>query len=190
MKVPKTPSAKAVSTAACTSAKAGIFTTFKGFAAAATFAVFILLNLTSVVMAQAPAVMIENRSKLGFAETMEQINQSVAGTGWRIITTHDMQATMQKNGKEVLPLKVIEMCNPELAYRILSRDEQREAGVFLPCRISVYEKSDGNTYISRMNSSAFAAMIGGEAAKVVNEAFAQTEKLIAPLLDTDSSMKD
>jgi uncharacterized protein (DUF302 family) len=48
----------------------------------------------------------------------------------------------------------------------------------LPCRISVYEKTDGKTYISRMNAPAFAAMIGGDAAKTMVQAFNETEVII------------
>jgi uncharacterized protein (DUF302 family) len=48
----------------------------------------------------------------------------------------------------------------------------------LPCRISVYEKSDGLTYVSRMNSPAFAGMIGGGAAGTINQAFKVAEEFI------------
>jgi len=137
--------------------------------------------------AQNPEVLLENQSKYSFTETVEKINQAVTDSGWKVITTHDMQETMKKNGKEVLPVKVMELCNLQLAYRILSTDEQREASVFLPCRISVYEKADGKTYISRMNSPVFANFIGGTAAAVVNEAFEQAEKLVLPLLVTAQS---
>lgn len=127
------------------------------------------------------AVMLVDQSNFGFAETVEKITQAAAGSGWKVLITHNLQETMKKNGKEVLPVKVMELCNPQLAYQILSNEEQREVGVFLPCRISVYEKSDGKTYISRMNSPALSGMIGGKAAGVINEAFAQAEKFVAAI---------
>lgn len=147
----------------------------------------IMIAITTSAIGQNPDVMLENQSKYSFAETIDKIKQAVSTGGWKVITTHNMQETMKKNGKEVLPVNVMELCNPQLAFRILSGDDQREASVFLPCRISVYEKADGKTYISRMNSPVFATYIGGDAAAVVNEAFEQAEKLISPLVDTDSS---
>ncbi len=139
-------------------------------------------NSMSEMKHGSPAVMLENLSRFGFAETVDKISQAVPGSGWKITTTHDMQETMKKNGKDVLPVKVIEICNPQLAYQILSSEDQKQVSVFLPCRVSVYEKADGKTYISRMNSPAFGSMIGGTAASVITEAFNQAEKLIAPFI--------
>ncbi|MDO9257898.1 MAG: DUF302 domain-containing protein [Bacteroidales bacterium] len=125
-----------------------------------------------------PPVMIENQSRFGFAETVEKLSKNILEKGWKITITHDLQETMKKNSKEVLPVKVMELCNPGLAFRILSKDELRNVSPMLPCRISVYEKSDGITYISRMNAPAFAGMIGGDAAKTIVQAFNETEEFV------------
>lgn len=103
----------------------------------------------------------ENRSKYGFEETINQLTELVPENEWKIIQILDLQETMRKNGKDVLPVKVVEMCKPDYAYQLLSEDSQRIYSNMMPCRVSVYEKSDGNTYISRMNSAMFAEQIGG-----------------------------
>jgi uncharacterized protein (DUF302 family) len=125
-----------------------------------------------------PPVMIENQSRFGFTETIDKLSKTILENGWKITITHDLQETMKKNSKEVLPVKVIELCNPGHAFRILSQDELRNTSPMLPCRISVYEKSDGYTYISRMNAPAFAAMIGGDAAITIVQAFNETEEFV------------
>jgi len=125
-----------------------------------------------------PPLMIENQSRFGFTETIEKLSENILKKGWKITIMHDLQATMKKNNKEVLPVKVIELCNPGLAYQILSKDELRIVSPMLPCRISVYEKSDGITYVSRMNAPAFAGMIGGEAAKTIVQAFNEAEEFL------------
>ncbi len=102
-------------------------------------------------------VMIENQSRFGFAETVDVLSKYIAENNWKITAIHDMQETMKKNGKEVLPVKV--------------------------CRISVYEKTDGKTYVSRMNAPAFAAMIGGDAAKTMVDAFNETEELLLHIIN-------
>jgi uncharacterized protein (DUF302 family) len=127
-------------------------------------------------------VLIENQSQAGFAETVELLSKTILDKGWKITATHDLQETMKKNGKEVLPVKVIELCNPIHAYQILSKDGDRDVSPMLPCRISVYEKSDGKTYISRMNAPEFAGMIGGEAAKTIVQAFDDTEEMLKELI--------
>jgi len=125
-----------------------------------------------------PPVMIENQSRFGFAETIEILSKNILEKGWKITIMHDLQETLKKNSKEVLPVKVIELCNPGIAYQILSKDELRYVSPMLPCRITVYEKSDGFTYISRMNAPALAGMIGGDAAKTIVLAFNETEEFL------------
>lgn len=125
-----------------------------------------------------PPVMLESQSRFGFTETIEKLSKNILEKGWKITIIHDLQETMKKNNKEVLPVKVIELCNPGYAFQILSKDELRNVSPMLPCRISVYEKSDGITYISRMNAPAFAGMIGGDAAKAIVQAFNETEEFV------------
>lgn len=123
-------------------------------------------------------VLLEDQSRYGFNETVEKLSATITEKAWKVTIVHDLQLTMQKNGKTVLPVKVIELCNPAHAYQILENDLYRSVSPMLPCRISVYEKSDGKTYISRMNAPAFAGMIGGEAAKTIVQAFDDTEEML------------
>ena len=123
-------------------------------------------------------VMIENLSRFGFSATVDSLSKTAVQKGWKVTIIHDLQETMKKNGKEVLPVKVMEICNAGLAFQILSNDELRNASPMLPCRISVYEKSDGKTYVSRMNAPAFAGMMGGNAAKTIVQAFNEAEEFV------------
>ncbi|MHC1777218.1 MAG: DUF302 domain-containing protein [Lentimicrobium sp.] len=148
-----------------------------------------VLILSSGLMAAAqsanmekPVVLIESMSRFGFAETVEILSKTIVEQGWKVTITHDLQETMKKNGKEVLPVKVIELCNPGHAFNILSKDEFRDVSALLPCRISVYEKADGKTYVSRMNAPAFAGMIGGQAGETIVKAFDETEVMMKGIL--------
>ena len=120
----------------------------------------------------------ENRSRYGFEETINQLTELIPENEWKIIQILDLQETMRKNGKDVLPVKVVEMCKPDYAYQLLSEDSQRIYSNMMPCRVSVYEKSDGITYISRMNSAMFAEQIGGVMQDVMSKAFDDVEKMI------------
>ncbi|MDD4777755.1 MAG: DUF302 domain-containing protein [Fermentimonas sp.] len=120
----------------------------------------------------------ENSSKYSFDETVAKLSEIIAEGGWRVIQVLDLQEIMKKNGKEVLPVKVIELCKPDYAYRMLSDDGLRLYSNMLPCRISVYEKSDGSTYVSRMNAGMLSAQIGGVAQEVMTKAFTDTEEFI------------
>ena len=61
-------------------------------------------------------------------------------------------------------------------------DDERIVSIFMPCRISVYEKSDGKTYISRLDGVNLSAMFGGIIEEVMTAANAEMENMISPLL--------
>ena len=128
------------------------------------------------------AMFLENVSRYSYDETFDKLSEKIQSLGnWKIQHIHDMQETLRKNGKEVLPIKVIELCNPKYSGRILEHDMERLYSSLLPCRISIYQTSDGITRISRMNSVAMAAQIGGLVEEVMSEAFAEIEKAIAEI---------
>lgn len=123
----------------------------------------------------------ENKSKYNFEETIKHITELVPEYEWKIIQILDLQETMRKNGKDVLAVNVVEMCKPDYAYQLLSDDSLRIYSNMMPCRISVFEKSDGYTYISRMNSAMFAEQIGGKMHNIMSKAFEDVEKILMKL---------
>jgi len=93
-----------------------------------------------------------------------------------------MQETMDKNGYKVHSMKVFELCHPDHAYQILSLDSERIVSNMMPCRVSIYEKSDGKTYVSWMNTSMMGNMMGGVIAEVMGVASADSEKMIQSII--------
>lgn len=55
----------------------------------------------------------------------------------------------------------------------------------MPCRVSVYEKNDGNTYISRMNSLIIASGFGGIIEQVMTDSANEVEEIIEKTLQLD-----
>ena len=123
----------------------------------------------------------ENRSRYGFEETVQRLADVALEKGWKVIQTLDLQETMRKNGKEVLPVKVVELCKPDYAYRLLSEDILRIYANMMPCRIAVYQKAGGETYLSRLNVGMFAEEIGGVMQEVMDAAFTDAERFIEQL---------
>lgn len=125
----------------------------------------------------------ESKSRFGFSETLQKLSDLIPESEWKEISVLDLQAIMKKNGKEILPVKVVELCKPDYAYRLLSDDTQRIYSNMLPCRISVYEKSDGNCYISRLNAAMMAAQLGGVTEEVMTAAYHDAEEMISKLAE-------
>lgn len=119
-----------------------------------------------------------SESKFGFNETIELLNQSIPEIGWKVVTTHNFQEILLKNGTAISPIKVLEVCNPKYASQLLTVDSLLMYSPLMPCRISVYEDSAGHCFISRMNSAAMAAMIGGIVYDVMSKANEDMEGMI------------
>ena len=125
---------------------------------------------------------LENESKYGFNETVEKLKVEIEKKSWKLSATHDLQETMKKNGKEVLPVMVFAMCHPKHSGKILENDDERIVSSMMPCRVSVYEKSDGKTYISRINPSMMASTMGGLIEQVMTDSATEVEEIISVLL--------
>ena len=126
---------------------------------------------------------IEDKSKFGLEETISKLTEAIEKSDWKLIHTHDLQQLMLKNGHDVLPAKVMEICAPALAHKILSTDKERVYSNMMPCRLSVFEKSDGKTYVSRMNMEMFASQLGGVIKDVMSGAFQGAESFVAQVIE-------
>ena len=143
----------------------------------------IAIVLISLVGYSQKQLMLENQSKKSFDETVEWLEKTAAENKWKVIAIHDLQNSLEKNGYEVLPVKVLAICQPQHAIKVLGKDDERIVSSMMPCRISVYEKSDGKTYISRMNTSIMAAGFDGAIKDVMVSTSEEIEKMILPILD-------
>ena len=127
-------------------------------------------------------MLLESQCKYNFADTVEKLNQAVMEAGWKMPATHDLQNTIRNFGKEILPIKILEICHPKHSSRLLELDNERIVSTFMPCRISVYEKSDGKVYISRINAALLSKSFGGIVEEVMSLANSEMEKMIRPFL--------
>lgn len=121
------------------------------------------------------SMMVEEReSPLGFDATVNKIIANAEANGWVIPKKGKgnpaaLHKSIKKHlGKDVLPVKVIKLCNPHYAHQILSDDDARYASVMMPCSVSVYKKSDGKTYVANIKAGRMGAMMGGTVAEVMD----------------------
>lgn len=125
---------------------------------------------------------IENESQFGFEETVSLLSSETTKHQWAMPHQYDLQETMKKHGFEVNPVKVFSVCKPDLANRILGSDDERLVAAMMPCRIAVYQKNNGKTYLSRMNAGLFSKLTGRKAGKVMAEAGTGSEKILLQII--------
>ncbi|MFH0894682.1 MAG: DUF302 domain-containing protein [Bacteroidota bacterium] len=125
---------------------------------------------------------LETPSPMDYPTTLSKTQQVIETAGWKVLATHNLQQSLKNKGYDVLPVSVIELCNPSHSVRLLEKSDERIYSSLMPCRISVYEKEDGKTYVSRLDSGNMAAMIGGLVEEVMKDATREMEVMIASAL--------
>lgn len=115
-----------------------------------------------------PSLMIkEVESPLGYAETLAQLENNVTNGGWKVSANMRLDKSLAKDGRTVLPVASVKICQPDHAEKVLKDDNARFLSVMMPCSIAVYEKTDGKTYVATMNAGLMGKMFGGTAAEVM-----------------------
>jgi uncharacterized protein (DUF302 family) len=142
----------------------------------------ILIGIVSVAMAAPRLMVVEDRSPLPFDETVSRIVAAAESRGWKVPAVHELDVSVRKAGREVLPATVIELCKPDLAGRILEEDRSRVVTSLMPCRVAVYRTADGAVIVSRMNTTLMARVFGGTVTRVMAEASADSEAILAAAL--------
>ena len=127
-------------------------------------------------------MIIEDTSPLSFEETVQKVQETATAIGWKVPTIHEIDKSVKKAGYEVAPVTVIELCHPKLAGTLLEDDDARVVTSMMPCRLSIYETSDGKVVVSRMNTGLVSKMFGGIVTEVMADATKGSEKIISSVL--------
>ncbi len=120
----------------------------------------------------------ENQSNYNFEKTVEMLTKEAERRDWQVPAVHDLQQSLAKSGKNVKPVKVIEVCKPEYSGQMLELNHERIISVMMPCRISIYEKEDGKTYIALLNSAAMTEGLPDYIGKVMKAASDETFEMV------------
>lgn len=126
-------------------------------------------------------MLIEVQSPLAFEATLERLEANAKALGWKVPKKWkvDFQRNLQKiTGTDIGPNRVLKMCEPQAAAKLLQKDEYKQLTAMMPCTIAVYEKSDGKTYISMMNLNVMAEIYGGDVREMAKELGPQMESML------------
>ena len=129
-----------------------------------------------LVASGADLVVHEVASPVGLEETVTRIQNAALKDGWVVKSVMKLDESVRKNGGgTVLPVRVINVCHGKHAGRILAQDEARKVSVMMPCRLSVYTKSDGKTYISSFNAELVGRLFPAVVADVMGGPVAEAQ---------------
>ena len=158
----------------------------KNILTAVIFLVTGFLAAILIIIFQGPnLMMLEDQSRFDFEKTVSGLEDLAKDQGWSIPTVHNLQKSMEKAGHEVNEVKVFALCNPDHAINVLRGDEERIVSSMMPCRVAVYVKADGKTYISRMNSKLMSKGMNKNVRSTMKSAFTEMEEIISKLVTTE-----
>ncbi|MFQ5746779.1 MAG: DUF302 domain-containing protein [Gemmatimonadota bacterium] len=79
---------------------------------------------------------------VSYEAAVERVTRALETEGFGILTTIDVSATLKKKlDADFRPYVILGACNPGLAHRALSEDDN--IGLLLPCNVVVAETGDG-----------------------------------------------
>ncbi len=123
-------------------------------------------------------IIIEHVSPFDVTTTVEKLIAAAAIKEWQNPATHNLQQSLAKAGKMVRPVQVIEICKPEYSGKMLEKSDERIVSVMMPCRISVYEKEDGKTYVALLNMSEMISGLSPIAVEAISGATKESLEIV------------
>jgi uncharacterized protein (DUF302 family) len=118
---------------------------------------------------------------LPFEEAIERTREALKGEGFGVLSTIDVQQTMQEKLDVAFePYVILGACNPQLAYRALQAEH--DLGLLLPCNVIVHEH-DGTSTVAIVDPAQMLGVVGenAELQAVAQEAGDRLRRVAAAL---------
>ncbi|MFA9392907.1 MAG: DUF302 domain-containing protein [Prolixibacteraceae bacterium] len=145
-----------------------------GFLAGITFTA-IVINISSGQM-----MVKEFKSPYDFDKTVDVMAQRInEKEGWHVTGIIDQNKEVMENGGfEIGNFKIIKYCHGGYSARMLKADDRKKIGNMMPKTFAVYEKSDGQVFVSTMNGAIMGKLFGGEIEQIIEEVSLEVEGMM------------
>ena len=144
-----------------------------------------IATTVAVILVMRSSMVVPERSFKSFDATCAAIEEVVPGTeGWSFpMESLDMSAKLA--AKNAMPanvekIRLFFMCNPSVAKTVLGANPKLSA--IMPCSWSVYELADGSVWVSHMNISMMAKMMGGVVGRSMGQVASTDDRFLEEVL--------
>lgn len=98
---------------------------------------------------------------LSYEDAINKVIEELKKEGFGVLTEIDVKDTLKKKiNVDFRKYKILGACNPPLAYKALSSEEN--IGVMLPCNVIVQETDEGSVRVSAINPMVAMQSVGNE----------------------------
>lgn len=119
------------------------------------------------------------QSGKSFSQTLKTFKKEVAQAGWSVLNMNNMAGVLSERGFTLHPVVTLDVCKGKYSVQILSNDAYRPISAFMPCRVSIYQTSDGKVFMARMNTGAVVSMMPPEVAEIMSASDREIAEVIA-----------
>jgi uncharacterized protein (DUF302 family) len=138
-----------------------------------------------MIMKSFPGMMIQTfKSNLDYSETVRMIEKKAVENGWAVAKIYNMEKRMKKAGfEDAARVKIIELCHVQHSNDILSVEDDMYIAAIMPCRVAVYEKKNGDVFISKMNIGLMSKFFGDNVEEVMGQVAEEDENILKDIID-------
>ncbi|MEN8155685.1 MAG: DUF302 domain-containing protein [Bacteroidota bacterium] len=122
----------------------------------------------------------EIKSPYDFEKTVTVMSDRInAKDGWHVTGIIDQNREVSENGGYPIGnFKIIKYCSGSYSSDMLSADDRKQIGNMMPKTFAVYEKSDGQVYVSTMNGAVMGKIFGGEVETIIEKVSLEVEDMM------------
>ncbi|MBB1078052.1 DUF302 domain-containing protein [Rhodoferax sp. 4810] len=122
----------------------------------------------------------EMKSPYDYEKTIETIVTRVNSMPeWHVVTVYDMNKEVVENGgKPIGKYTIIKYCSGKYASEMLMDDDRKPLGAMMPKAFAVYEKTDGQVYMSTANGAVMGKLFGGETETIIERVSLEVEEIL------------
>ena len=119
--------------------------------------------------------------ELDFEDAITRVTEKLAGEGFGVLTTIDVQATLKaKLDKDMRPYRILGACNPVLAHQAITAVP--DIGLLLPCNVLVRQEEDGRVRVDFMDPASVLGLVDDARVEpLAGQVRAKLEKVLAAL---------
>lgn len=118
---------------------------------------------------------------LGFEDAVTRVTEKLAGEGFGVLTTIDVQATLKaKLDEDMRPYRILGACNPALAHQAITAVP--DIGLLLPCNVLLRQEEDGRVRVDFMDPASVLGLVDDERVEpLAGQVRAKLEKVLEAL---------
>lgn len=118
---------------------------------------------------------------LGFEDAVTRVTEKLAGEGFGVLTTIDVQATLKaKLDEDMRPYRILGACNPALAHQAITAVP--DIGLLLPCNVLLRQEEDGRVRVDFMDPASVLGLVDDERVEpLAAQVRAKLEKVLEAL---------